>query len=183
MKPVFEVAGQALPANAQSQIQTPLLSQVLEASPVQVLQGQVPQGQVLIGAYLPGVEGGPAQVQVPGLPLLHVAHTLTPLGDEHRGRRLALSLLAPGQALVLGLLWEQEVQSAKPSPPTQPIQPMQLTVDGERQVIKGQKSLELRCGEAVIRLTADGHIELRGTYITSHASSTQRITGGSVHFN
>ena len=54
---------------------------------------------------------------------------------------------------------------------------------GHREVIEAAEELELRCGEACIVLTADGRIQLRGTYITSHASATQRIVGGSVHVN
>jgi hypothetical protein len=29
----------------------------------------------------------------------------------------------------------------------------------------------------------DGHIIIRGTYVTSHASATNRIRGGSVNLN
>jgi hypothetical protein len=59
----------------------------------------------------------------------------------------------------------------------------EVAVDGERVVITAQESIELRCGDAAILLTADGHIQLRGTYVTSTASATQRIKGGSVNVN
>jgi hypothetical protein len=52
-----------------------------------------------------------------------------------------------------------------------------------RIVIEAGEELELRCGEAAIVLTADGRILQRGTYISSHASATQRIRGGSVQIN
>ena len=52
-----------------------------------------------------------------------------------------------------------------------------------RIVIEAGEELELRCGESAIVLTADGRILQRGTYISSHASATQRIRGGSVQIN
>jgi Domain of unknown function (DUF6484) len=56
-------------------------------------------------------------------------------------------------------------------------------IDNERIVIEAAQEIELRCGEAAIILTRDGRILLRGSDITSHASSTQRIRGGSVQIN
>ena len=56
-------------------------------------------------------------------------------------------------------------------------------IDNERIVIEAGQEIELRCGEASIILTRDGRILLRGSDITSHASDTQRIRGGSVHIN
>jgi len=58
-----------------------------------------------------------------------------------------------------------------------------VRVDGQSVSVKAQNEIELRCGQAAIVLTADGRITLRGTYITSHASATQRILGGSVNLN
>lgn len=59
----------------------------------------------------------------------------------------------------------------------------EVLLDGERVVLQAAQEIELRCGEAALILSADGRIQLRGTYITSHASATQRILGGSVNFN
>jgi uncharacterized protein (DUF2345 family) len=64
-----------------------------------------------------------------------------------------------------------------------PRPPAEVRVDGERVVLQAEHEIELRCGEAAIVLSADGRITLRGTYITSHASATQRILGGSVNVN
>lgn len=58
-----------------------------------------------------------------------------------------------------------------------------VEVNNERIVIEAEQELELRCGDAVIVLTADGRILQRGNYISSHASATQRIRGGSVQIN
>jgi ketosteroid isomerase-like protein len=59
----------------------------------------------------------------------------------------------------------------------------EVLVDRQRIVIEAGEELELRCGEAAIILTADGRILQRGTYISSDASATQRIRGGSVQIN
>jgi hypothetical protein len=50
-------------------------------------------------------------------------------------------------------------------------------------VIKGRKSIELRCGAASIMLREDGKVVVRGTKVISRATKENRITGGSVHFN
>ncbi|WOS65927.1 DUF6484 domain-containing protein [Sinorhizobium fredii] len=55
--------------------------------------------------------------------------------------------------------------------------------DGERVHIVGDERIELRCGKATIIMEKDGHITIRGTYVTSHASAANRIRGGSVNLN
>ncbi len=69
--------------------------------------------------------------------------------------------------------------------PKAPDVAVEVRCDDETQhlVLQAQQELELRCGEAAIILSADGQIEFRGNYITSHARSTQRIMGGSVNIN
>lgn len=49
--------------------------------------------------------------------------------------------------------------------------------------IHAGEELSLRCGDAAIILTSDGRILLRGVYISSQASATQRLLGGSVQIN
>lgn len=44
-------------------------------------------------------------------------------------------------------------------------------------------TLTLKSGDARLRLTADGVVELRGDRITSAAIETHRIEGGSIEFN
>lgn len=59
----------------------------------------------------------------------------------------------------------------------------EFIVNQERIVLQAGQELELRCGEAAIVLTSDGRILLRGAYISSHATATQRLLGGSVQIN
>jgi len=63
------------------------------------------------------------------------------------------------------------------------LKPKAAIADGERVLIEAENEIELRCGEAAIILTKDGRILLRGAYISSHASATQRIRGGSIQIN
>lgn len=60
---------------------------------------------------------------------------------------------------------------------------LDVEVDGRQVTVRAEHELVLRCGEAAIVLHADGRIELRGTYITSQASATNRIRGGSIDLN
>ncbi|RWO63255.1 DUF6484 domain-containing protein [Mesorhizobium sp.] len=55
--------------------------------------------------------------------------------------------------------------------------------DGQQVRIVGDERIELRCGKATIIMEKDGHITIRGTYVTSHASAANRIRGGSVNLN
>ncbi|MER8396000.1 DUF6484 domain-containing protein [Mesorhizobium sp. M0833] len=59
----------------------------------------------------------------------------------------------------------------------------QVIRDGKEVRIVGDERVELRCGKATIILEKDGHITIRGTYVTSHASAANRIRGGSVNLN
>jgi hypothetical protein len=79
------------------------------------------------------------------------------------------------RALVLGPMAGTPAQAPDPA--------HEATIDNERIIIEAGQEIELRCGEAAIILTRDGRILLRGSDITSHASTTQRIRGGSVQIN
>jgi hypothetical protein len=148
-------------------------------------------GQVVIGTlHAAPVGGQTGAALVPGVGLVMVAHSLVPLTAAHAGHGVALSVLDGGTAIVLGLLWNSapranpEHAAALPGPALDSTDcSLSVTVDGHREVIEAAEELELRCGDACIVLTADGRIQLRGTYITSHATATQRIMGGSVHVN
>ncbi len=100
------------------------------------------------------------------------ARSLVALDAAQRGQMVALGFEQgdPLKPLVLGLV-------VTPAPAASAA-PMQARV-----VVQAEQEIELRCGEAAIVLNADGRIRLRGSYITSHASATQRILGGSVKLN
>jgi hypothetical protein len=60
---------------------------------------------------------------------------------------------------------------------------VQVDVDGDRLVLTGEREIVLRCGKASLTLTADGKVLLKGAYVVSHATGTNRIRGGSVQIN
>lgn len=59
----------------------------------------------------------------------------------------------------------------------------EVICDGERVRVSAAERIELRCGKASIVLEKDGRITIRGSYVTSHASATNRVRGGSVNLN
>ena len=62
--------------------------------------------------------------------------------------------------------------------------PTTAKVDGQRVELTGQDEVVLTCGKASITLTKAGKVIIKGTYVSSAASSgTNRITGGSVQIN
>lgn len=132
---------------------------------------------IAVGVFEGYGADGVAMVSIEAFGLTRVpARSISPLGPEHIGHALALGFEAadPMRPIVLGPMLER---SPAPAAPTTAL------VDGERLVLNAEREIELRCGEAALILSADGRIQLRGTYITSHASATQRILGGSVNIN
>jgi hypothetical protein len=107
------------------------------------------------------------------------ARSIRPLAPADIGQALALGFEGgdPMQPIILGLML-----AAAPPPAPAPTPP-EVLLDGERVVLSAAHEIELRCGDAALILSADGRIHMRGTYITSHASATQRILGGSVNIN
>lgn len=120
------------------------------------------------------------RVNVPSLGLSDVpAASMVRLGSQHAGQSVALGFEAGNahKPIVLGLMMTQQPLH------TEANQSMEVGRDGRRVVIEADAELELRCGDAVILLTADGAIQLRGKYVSSHASASNRIRGGSVQIN
>ncbi|TIP79483.1 MAG: hypothetical protein E5X60_37940, partial [Mesorhizobium sp.] len=71
----------------------------------------------------------------------------------------------------------------QPEKPNRPRDDMTVIRDGETVKITAGGRLELRCGKSVIIMDKDGHLTIRGTYLVSHASASNRIRGGSVNLN
>jgi hypothetical protein len=107
------------------------------------------------------------------------AASLVAVAPGDVGREVAFTH-APGAAgpLILGF-----VQPPLPlqAPPLS--LPMRASVDGVEVQITAQEQLTLHCGDASITLTADGQILLRGHWIDSHSTGTQRIKGAAVRIN
>lgn len=112
--------------------------------------------------------GNPRETAVP-------ARTLAELTSDMIGAEVALLFQAgdPDQPLIVGRIVEPSRKGPAP----------QVVRDGERVRITAEERLELRCGKATIIMEKDGRITIRGTYLTSHASASNRIRGGSVNLN
>lgn len=63
--------------------------------------------------------------------------------------------------------------------------PGQVEVDagGGRLVVAAKDKLVLRCGKARITLTKAGKVLIEGAYVSSRATSVNRVKGGSVQLN
>lgn len=120
-------------------------------------------------ARLVGLEDGRAVVTVAGATL--PARSLVPLDGSLVGSEVAVLFEDgdPGRPLVLGRL----VEPAGP----------EVLRDGERVRVTAGERIELKVGKASIVMEKDGRITIRGSYVTSHASATNRVRGGSVHLN
>ncbi|NLS04874.1 hypothetical protein HGP14_16140 [Rhizobium sp. P32RR-XVIII] len=131
---------------------------------------------VVIGVLL-GFDAGVPLVVFPGNPQETAlpARSLADLTSAMIGAEVAL-LFEGGDAtrpLIVGRIVEPARRSSTPN----------VIRDGERVRIIGEERIELRCGKATIIMEKDGHITIRGTYVTSHASAANRIRGGSVNLN
>lgn len=86
---------------------------------------------------------------------------------------VALGTLDGGGLVILGILRDRLSPVAPSATPSE-----------ERVVeIAATHALELRAGDAVIRLTGDGRVEIRGLEVISIAEGEQRIIGATVSIN
>lgn len=106
------------------------------------------------------------------------ARSLCAIGGEHRGQQCALLFENgdPRAPLILGLL-QHPVLSLQGD-----IDQALHSADGELH-LHARHAIELHCGEASFRMSADGRIELRGSTLVSHATGLNRIRGASVKLN
>ncbi|MBX4999253.1 DUF6484 domain-containing protein [Rhizobium lentis] len=131
---------------------------------------------VVIGLLL-GFDAGVPLVVFPGNPeeIAVRARSLAELTSAMVGAEVAL-LFEGGDAsrpLIVGRIIDPTRRSSTPT----------VVRDGERVQITAEERIELRCGKATIIMEKDGHITIRGTYVTSHASAANRVRGGSVNLN
>jgi hypothetical protein len=64
-----------------------------------------------------------------------------------------------------------------------PLDPLDMRVDGRRVEIEAADEIVLRCGQASIVLRRNGRIVIRGTYVETRSRGVNRIKGGSVEIN
>jgi hypothetical protein len=97
--------------------------------------------------------------------------------EAARGRRVVLLFEEgdPDRPLIVG--WVAEALSADPA------ERRYVRADARVLVLEGREEVELRCGEASIRLTRDGRVVVRGKAILSDAQGMHRIRGAAVRIN
>lgn len=66
--------------------------------------------------------------------------------------------------------------------PTNPAQPDQAEPQDEI-ILTAQRKITLQCGQSSITLHPNGKVVIRGEYIVSAATGTNRITGGQIEIN
>jgi hypothetical protein len=59
----------------------------------------------------------------------------------------------------------------------------EVIVDGKRIQIEGKDEIILQCGKASITLHRNGRVIIRGAYVETRSSGTNRIKGGAVLIN
>jgi len=85
----------------------------------------------------------------------------------------------PLKPILVGL-----VKSAAPNPaPRTPKQALDVKIDGKSMSFDAQEEIVLRCGDASITLRKNGKVAIRGVFVESHATGTNRIKGASVKVN
>ncbi|MDR5744596.1 DUF6484 domain-containing protein [Caballeronia sp. LZ029] len=127
-------------------------------------------------------DGASALVVIPGQPAgaALMARTVTDLRGVHIGRQVALMFEAgdPARPIIIGCLLGTESWPLDDLPGQ-----VEVDADGKRLVVTATDEMVLRCGKASITLTRAGHVRIRGSSVSSSASGTNRIFGGSVQIN
>ncbi len=140
-------------------------------------------------------EGNPLGPQLARSVLPLSAAQSSEAAAERREALLCFNRGDPAQPIIVGLLQptiatphldlvlqrSEDEDSEAPSDDSSP--QLQATLDRQRLVLEGQEEVVLRCGEASITLRSNGRVVVRGVYVESHATGTNRIKGGAVRIN
>ena len=131
-------------------------------------------------ATVRSVAGAACEIDIGGLP--HAAAVATHLPDLVPGQRVA--------ALDGGLDAGWLVIAAWPAPGPAQAPPLNfdpatgtLHIQAARLNLSALAQIELRCGEARIRLSLDGKAQIEGTEVLSAAIGANRIEGASIDLN
>ncbi|HRI66158.1 MAG TPA: DUF6484 domain-containing protein [Polyangium sp.] len=172
-----DVSSQAAPAEQ-------LLELILEAHRARTAEEPLPKtvDGVVIARVASVEASGIVRVTYPGTSNDGVlARVMSRVTTDDVGRDAAL-LFEGGdrdKPILMGLLFQGQTSAATAATPTE----QHATVDGQRVVLSAEREIVLECGEASITLTRAGKILIKGTYVLTRSSGTNRIQGGSVQIN
>ena len=109
-----------------------------------------------------------------------VASTLNSINASDINKDVALMFEAgnPRCPIIMGRLQRSAEQVEK-----NPVEAVNVQLDGKRMTFCAEQEIVLRCGEASITLTRAGKVIIRGEYLLSRSTGTNRIKGGSVQIN
>lgn len=95
------------------------------------------------------------------------------------------SELAPGRRVAV-LFQEQNAGLAVVLGPVLAEMPIATEMSAENPdtlLFEAEKQITLKCGKSSIKLQPDGSVLIRGAYVLTRASGTNRIRGGNVQIN
>jgi len=125
----------------------------------------------------------PLLVGLPGVPYEIVAARATlPLLRAHVGSNLVV-LFDEGDVrrpIVIGVL--EEPRAGLPGAAV-PAPLLTAQVDDQKIVLKAEREIVLECGDASITLTRAGKVVIKGTYVVSRSSGSNKIRGAAVEIN
>jgi hypothetical protein len=107
------------------------------------------------------------------------ARSIISLTPASVGRQVLIGRTAPrGTLVVVGELLDPGEANSGAAPST-----VDLEIDRERIVFTAKQEVVLRCGQACIKLGADGKVVVEGADVVSSARRVNRIRGGAVKIN
>lgn len=111
-------------------------------------------------------------------PLFAASIALISADDIDKDVALMFEADNPLRPVIMGRLQRSARQEEKKS-----AEAVNLQLDGKRLTFTAEQEIVLRCGEASITLTRAGKVIIRGEYLLSRSTGTNRIKGGSVQIN
>jgi len=137
---------------------------------------------VVIGKVITCDNSGTVTVDYPGNPSDKplVAATLSTFGVDDINKKVALMFETgnPRRPVIMGRL-QRLVERVE----NNSVEEIDIKVDGKRLTFNAAQEIVLRCGAASITLTKAGKVLIRGEYLLSRSTGTNRIKGGSVQIN
>ena len=116
-------------------------------------------------------------------PLFAASIALISADDINKDVALMFEAGNPQQPIIMGRLQRSFTQEEKISAEAISTEVTDVQLDGKRLKFSAEHEIVLRCGEASITLTRAGKVIIRGEYLLSRSTGTNRIKGGSVQIN